>query len=62
MNYEESGTLSHTAVKGTLHLTRAARGGTLQPTEAEEIGKEIILTAGDVLCVENSKHHIRNAG
>ena len=60
--YVESGTWGHTALGGTARLTRAARGGTPQPTEEVEIGVEMILTAGDVLFVENSEDHIRNAG
>ncbi len=60
--YVESGTWGHTALGGTVHLTRAAVDGTPQPTEEVEIGVEIILTAGDVLFVENSEDHIRNAG
>ena len=60
--YVESGTWGHTSLGGTAQLTRAAVDGTPQPAEEVEKGVELILTAGDVLFVENSEDHIRNAG
>ena len=60
--YVESGTWGHTALGGTAQLTRAAGEGTPQPVEEAEIGVETILTAGDVIFVENSEDHVRNAG
>ena len=60
--YVESGTWGHTALGGAIQLTRAAVDGTPQPMEAVEIGVEVIVTAGDVLFVENSEDHVRNAG
>ena len=60
--YVESGTWGHTALGGTAQLTRAAVDGTPQPVEELEPGVETILTAGDVLFVENPRDHVRNAG
>lgn len=60
--YVESGTWGHTALGGTAQLTRAAQGGTPQPMEEMETGVEVILTAGDVLFVDNPQDHVRNAG
>ena len=58
----ESGTWGHTALGGTARLTRATTDGTPQPAEDVEIGVEAILTAGDVLFVEDPQDHVRNAG
>ena len=60
--YVESGTWGHTALGGTAQLTRAAVDGTPIPAEEVEIGTEVILTAGDVLFVEDPQDHVRNAG
>ena len=58
----ESGTWGHTALGGTAQLTRAAVDGTPQPVEEVELGVETVLTAGDVIFVENPQDHVRNAG
>ena len=60
--YLESGTWGYTALGGTARLTRAAAAGTPAAAEDLPIGTEVILTAGDVLYVEEPGDAIRNAG
>lgn len=60
--FVEAGTWGYTPLGGTIQLTRAAVAGTPTPAEVLPVGTEVILTAGDLLFVEDPQDAIRNAG
>ena len=61
--YIESGTWSYTSLSGTGRVTRAAASGA-SPAPAEDlvVGAELVLTAGEVLYVEDPGDVVSNVG
>ena len=61
--YVEAGAFDTTILEGTLHVTRAAEGGTPAPAEPLAAGDEATLAAGDSAFFDaDVVHTVRQAG